>query len=299
MKTQVFLVNFGAPRTAGEVAPFLRGLTGRDAPPEAVEALQERYRAIGGSPLTTITQEQAAALAADTGLPVSCAFRYTSPTLEEAINGCYMSGTERIVFFVMSPFYNSRTVGAYVRTAGTYIPLLPFNPDVVFVHSWYRSDAFRQAWAQRIREHTAARQAEANSAFYLFSAHSLPLSCKGEPYFAQAEETAADIASRLGLPASRWGLAWQSAPASPEEPWMGPSVEEAMDVAAKSTSAIIEVPVGFVSDHLETLYDIDIVHANHAASLGLAFSRVPSLNTYPPFIAACKAVLLERLAQGQ
>ena len=108
--------------------PFLRGLTGRDAPPEAIEALQERYRAIGGSPLATITQEQAAALAADTGLPVSCAFRYTSPTLEEAINGCYMSGMERIVFFVMSPYYNSRTVGAYVRTAGTYIPLLPFTP---------------------------------------------------------------------------------------------------------------------------------------------------------------------------
>ena len=202
----------------------------------------------------------------------------------------------------MSPYYNSRTVGGYVRTVEGYLPFLPYRPEVVFVHSWHGSPAFRQTWAERISAHAASlpgAQAAAKDAFYIFSAHSLPLSCKDEPYAAQIEETASDIAARLGLPASQWAVGWQSAPASPDEPWMGPSVEEVMDGAAKSASAVIEAPVGFVSDHLETLYDIDIVHAGHARSLGLAFSRVPSLNTYPPFMAALKAILMERLGQGR
>jgi ferrochelatase len=303
VKTQVFLVNFGGPRTADDVPLFLRSLTGRDAPPAAIDALKGRYRAIGGgSPLAAITQEQAAKLSADTGFPVACAFRYASPTLEEAINACYRSAAERIVFFVMSPYYNSRTVGGYVRAVEGYLPFLPYRPAVLFVHSWHGSSAFRQAWAERISAHAASlpgAEASAKDAFYIFSAHSLPLSCKEEPYAAQVRETASDIAARLGLPASRWAVGWQSAPASPEEPWMGPSVEEVMDGAAKSASTVIEAPVGFVSDHLETLYDIDIVHAGYARSLGLAFSRVPSFNTYPPFMAALKAVLLERIEAGR
>jgi ferrochelatase len=305
VKTQVFLVNFGAPKTADDVPLFLRSLTGHDAPPEAIDALKGRYRAIGGgSPLAAITEEQAALLSADTGLPVACAFRYASPTLEEAINGCYRSAAERIVFFIMSPYYNSRTVGAYLRTVEGYLPLLPYRPEVVFVHSWHGSPAFRQAWVERVRAHAAQEPGvktgpgAVTDAFYIFSAHSLPLSCKDEPYAAQVQETVSDIAVRLGLPDSRYAVGWQSAPASSEEPWMGPSVEEVMESAAKGAQAIVEIPVGFVSDHLETLYDIDIVHAGRARSLGLAFRRVPSLNTYPPFMAALKAILLERIEAG-
>jgi ferrochelatase len=304
VKTQVFLVNFGGPRTLEDVPLFLRSLTGRDAPPAAVEALTQRYRAIGGcSPLAAITEEQAAILSAGTGVPVACAFRYAPPTIEEAINACYRSKTERIVFFVMSPYHNSRTVGAYMRTVEGYLPFLPYRPEVLFVHSWYESDAFRQAWVERIRDHAASAAraggpGDGKDAFYIFSAHSLPASCKDEPYAAQVEETASDIAARLGLSASSCAVGWQSAPPSSQEPWMGPSVEEVMDAAAKSASAVVEVPLGFVSDHLETLYDIDIVHAGHARSLGLAFSRAPSLNTYQPFMAALMSILLKRIEAG-
>jgi len=292
MKTAVFLVNFGAPRTIDEAGLFLMRLSGREAPKEAVEAVRQRYMAIGGaSPLISITQEQAALLSDATGLPVACAFRYTSPTLEEAVNECYKSGTDRIVFFVMSPYYTSKTVGAYVSAVERYVPLLPYRPETVFIHSWHEEPLFRQAWVKRIGD-----QGGPKDAFYLFSAHSLPVSCKDEPYAGQVEETASYVAGQLGL--SAWALGWQSAPRS-DEPWMGPSVEEVIDRVSREASAIVEIPIGFVSDHLETLYDIDIVHRAYAESKGLAFSRVPSLNSYPAFIAALKAILSDRLGTGR
>ncbi len=272
-------------------------LMGNVAPQAVQEALLDRYRAIGGgSPLSSITQDQAARLADATGrlIPIGCAYRYTSPTLEEQMNECYKSGTERITFFVMSPYYTSRTVGAYINTVETYLSYLSFasyKPEVTFIHSWYAEPLFIDAWVGRIRE-----EARNEEGFYLFSAHSLPQSLRHEPYVSQVEETVAAIAGRLKLPA--YAIGWQSVPRNTDEPWIGPSVEAVIDGITGTTSRVIEIPIGFVSDHLETLYDMDIVHAGYARKKGIAFSRIASLNTYPPFIAALKAILEKHLQRG-
>ena len=298
MKTMVLLVNFGGPATLDDVPLFLRNLTGV-VPPQAVqEALMERYRAIGGgSPLGRITQAQAALLAdaTDHRVPIKCAYRYASPTLEEMINECFKSGMEKIIFFVMSPYYSSRTVGAYMNAVEgylSYFPLASYRPEVAFIHSWCKEPLFIDAWVSRIQEESWREEA-----FYLFSAHSLPQSHRNEPYVSQVEETVAVVAGRLNL--SSYAIGWQSVPPNTDEPWIGPTVETVIDGIAPATSRLMEIPIGFVSDHLETLYDMDIVHARYAGSKGIAFSRVASLNTYPPFIAACKAILETHLQGGQ
>ena len=102
-----------------------------------------------------------------------------------------------------------------------------------------------------------------------------------------------------GDSASAWAIGWQSIPPNTDEPWIGPSVEAVIDGVHRTTSRLIEIPIGFVSDHLETLYDMDIVHAGYAGTKGVAFSRIASLNTYPPFIAACKAILEKHLQGAQ
>ena len=296
MSTTVLLVNFGGPRTLDEVSLFLRNMTGRPMPRDVEEAVSERYRAIGGgSPLAAITEEQAALLTDETGgtFVIKSAFRYTSPSLEERINECYRAGIERIAFLVMSPYYASRTTGVYRTAAENYLAALPYSPEVVFIHSWHDEPRFIDCWVERIRSADPPEKA-----FYIFSAHSLPESLSGEPYRRQVEETSHSVAQRLGLQ-GRYAVAWQSVPQNADVPWMGPSVEATMDSFAGKVSSLVEVPIGFVSDHLETLYDMDIVHRQHALSRGLGFSRIPSLNTYPPFIHALKAVVERHLEAGR
>jgi ferrochelatase len=298
VKTAVFLVNFGGPRTPEEVSLFLRNITGREPPQAAQESLIARYRAIGGgSPLASITEKQAELLSDETGhrFSIRAAFRYSNPTLEEAINECYRSGTEQIVFFVMSPYSTSRTVGGYMSAVEAYLPYfssVSYRPKITFIHGWCREPRFIECWVERIRE-----EAPAGGDFFLFSAHSLPQSLKEEPYTAQVEETVRAVAAGLGL--SDYAIGWQSLPQHTDEPWMGPSVEAVMDRVEKKGARLVEVPIGFVADHLETLYDIDVLHREYALSKGLLFSRIPSLNTYPPFITALRTILEKGLQEGQ
>jgi protoporphyrin/coproporphyrin ferrochelatase len=294
----VLLVNFAAPSTLDEVPVFLRNMTGNNAPQAVQEALVERYRVIGGgSPLKAITQEQADRIGDATGhvIPIGCVYRYSSPTLEEMINECYRSRIERIIFFVMSPYYTSRTVGGYINAVEQYLAYFSvtgYRPDVTFVHSWCGEPLFIDAWVRKIEE-----EAGRKDAFFIFSAHSLPRSLRDEPYVSQVEETVAAVAGRLNI--SAYAVGWQSVPAKTDEPWIGPTVEEVIDKIAGTMPGLMEIPIGFVSDHLETLYDMDIVHAGYARARGLSFSRISSLNTYPPFIAALKSVLDKHLLGGQ
>ncbi len=294
MKTMVLLVNFGGPRTLDEVPDFLRNMTGREVPTDVLDALLDRYQTIGGgSPLAAITDEQAGLLAEETGrrFPVVSAYRYSRPTLEERIDEARTSGVERLVFFVMSPYYTSRTTGNYVKAVEACIGGMTYRPMVTFIHSWYDEPAFIDCWAGRI-----SAESPVGESFYLFSAHSMPQSLAHEPYKSQVEETVRAVATTLRL-VGNYALAWQSVPQRSGEPWMGPSVEEVLDRLQGSVSRVIEVPIGFVSDHLETRYDMDVVHRAYALALGLEFSRIPSLNTYGPFITALAAILEKSLGE--
>lgn len=265
---------------------------GTDMPEGMRKAVEERYRAIGGgSPIAAITEQQAELLSEATGRQweIASAFRYSSPTIEEKINECYAAGIQRIVFLVMSPYYSSRTVGGYMKTVEKYFMFLPYRPHIVFLHSWYHEPLFVESWVQKIRE-----EAPPGECHVIFSAHSLPLSLTGDPYKLQVEETVRRVVQGLGLTHDH-SLGWQSVPPSADEPWIEPSVESVIDQVAGKTPRLVEVPIGFVTDHLETLYDIDILHRTYAERKGLAFSRVSSLNTYPPFIAALKTIVEQGL----
>jgi protoporphyrin/coproporphyrin ferrochelatase len=296
MKTAVLLINFGGPRTLEEVPLFLKRMMGREAPTPVLEALLQRYEAIGGgSPLAEITEEQARLLSEQTGdrFLIASAFRFSNPTIEEMIDQYCNSGVERIVFFIMSPFYTSKTAGTAIRTAQEHIEQFDSPPQAVFVHSWYGEPLFLEAWKAKILEEAAGEEA-----FYLFTAHSLPQSLSEEPYAGQIDETVRSLAQGLGL-GDNHALGWQSVPARVNEPWIGPSVESLIDMLWGRTKRLIEIPVGFVSDHLETLYDMDIAHRNYAEARGFQFSRISSLNIYPPYIAALKSILMKSLEEDQ
>jgi protoporphyrin/coproporphyrin ferrochelatase len=289
MKTSVVLVNFGGPRSLDEVPRFLTALMKRPVSPAIERGAIARYSAIGGgSPLASITEDQARLLqqGSEELFSVRAAFGFSHPSIEETIDECCASGTERIAFLVMSPFYSSRTVGVYMNLVEGYRQRAACRPAIVFIHSWYRYPLFIESWVNRIKE-----QAMPHGAFYIFSAHSLPEALAREPYKLQVEETAKAVAAGLGITESTYAVGWQSAPAGKGEPWIGPATEAVMDTLAGKYTDLIEVPLGFVSDHLETLYDIDIVHRRHAMGMGLRFHRVPSLNTYPSFIEALRALV--------
>jgi ferrochelatase len=294
-KTAVLLVNFGGPRSIGEVPQFMRSLTGRQLPPAVEQQAIERYRLIGGrSPLPAMAEEHARLLAAAMGdqFPVRPAFKYSHPSIEESINECRSEKVERILFFIMTPFYTSRTVGNYVQTAEGYLRSLSYHPDVLFIHSWYKEPLFIECWTRKIKE-----EASFPDAFYLFSAHSLPNALSDEPYKAQIAETVETLVRELHL--SHYGLGWQSVPVNATEPWISPTVETVLDeVAVRQFRNVVQVPIGFVTDHMETLYDIDIVHKTYAAAKGLSHRRVACLNTDPLFIETLKRILSRALQEA-
>jgi len=241
-----------------------------------------------------MAEEHARLLAAATGgqFIVRPTFKYSHPSIEESINECRSDHVERIFFFIMTPFYTSRTAGNYIATAEGHLKSLPYHPEVFFIHSWYKEPLFIECWTRRITE-----EASFPDAFYLFSAHSLPKALADEPYKAEIEETVETVAGRLRLP--HYGLGWQSVPAHVTEPWIEPTVEAVLDeVAAKHFRTVVQVPIGFVTDHMETLYDIDIVHRKYAALKGLSHHRVSALNTDPLFIEMLKRVLSHSLQEG-
>lgn len=294
-KTAVLLVTFGGPCSVEDVPRFMRSLMGCEPSSAVTKQVGDRYSQIGGcSPLPAITEEQARLLekATDRQFTVRAAFKYSPPSIEERINECFETQVERIVFFMMSPFYTSRTVGNYVATAEGCFKWLPYHPETLFIHSWYNEPLFIKCWVEKIRSEAYYP----DNAFYLFSAHSLPKTLLDEPYVSEIQQTVEAIAGELHL--AHYGLGWQSVPRNAGEPWIEPMCEQVIDeVARKKITKLVQVPVGFTADHLETLYDIDIVHKKHAGVRGLTHYRISSLNTDPLFIAALKQILLRSIQE--
>ena len=292
MKTAVILVTLGGPRSPEEIPEFIKHFIGRELPPPAMKAIIERYRLIGGfSPLARITEEQAAALGEALGEDYLCvpAFRHSRPFIEDVLESTAELGMARIIVLLLSPYYTSVTTGNYIDVAKKQIAKSSLSVPVDFIHSWYQEPLFIESWVEQIRRDSFDEQA-----FYLFSAHSLPLKFSGEPYRRQIEETVALVVSRAGL--QNHALGWQSIPNNVQEPWITPTVEEKIEaIAAAGFKSIIQVPIGFTADHIETLYDIDIIHRQCAVEKGLSFRRVSSLNAGALFINALKKVVTHNL----
>ncbi|MEI7671431.1 MAG: ferrochelatase [Deltaproteobacteria bacterium] len=292
MKTGVILVTLGGPRSTEEIPEFIKHFIGRELPPPAMKAIIERYRLIGGfSPLARITEEQANALGGALGEDYLCvpAFRHSRPFIEDVLESTAALGMARIIVLLLSPYYTSVTTGNYIDVAKKQIEKSSLSVPVDFIHSWYQEPLFIESWVEQIRRDSFDEQA-----FYLFSAHSLPMKFASEPYRGQIEETVALVASRAGI--QNHALGWQSIPNNVQEPWITPTVEEKIEaIAAAGFKGIIQVPIGFTADHIETLYDIDIIHRQYAVEKGLSFRRVPSLNAGTPFINALKKVVTHNL----
>jgi len=286
--TAIILIALGGPRSLDEVGPFMAAFMGRPAPPPVIQAVVERYRLIGGkSPLPELVQSQAAALEKmlGNGYRVYEGFRYSYPTVADSYERAIRDGAQRVIALSMSPFATEVTTGAYRGAceglgSGATCPL--------FIASWHNNPLFIEAWAEKVRIGldqfpTTLRDRVA----VIFTSHSIPLRYinAGDPYKKQVEEAVHLVVGRTAL--TVWRIAWQSKGARATEPWIEPEVEPTLDrLSQEGCRAVLEVPIGFTCDHMETLYDIDIVHRAHAKMLGIEFVRAESLNTSPLFINA-------------
>jgi ferrochelatase len=274
-----------------EVEPFLRALMeGRQVTDRQIEAVKERYRLIGGgSPLKSITDTQAKGLElalnrSNPSYRVFTGMRYTEPSIEHAVERILSLGIRDIIALPLSPYYNSASTGKYIQRLEQAVAGRDLN--IKIVKSYNTNPFFIKAIAQAIQ----VSLKDVDNPFIIFSAHSLTVTtAKADGYVEQLDQTLKLILKDLSLP--EYALAFQSRGMSGGD-WLGPDVKDIMDMCAKNKKKnIVIVPYGFVSDHVETLYDIDIVYRRYAGSLGLNFVRTPSLNTSELFIQALEDVV--------
>jgi protoporphyrin/coproporphyrin ferrochelatase len=295
--TAIILIALGGPRSLDEVGPFMAAFMGRPAPPPVVSAVTERYTLIGGrSPLPELVKAQAVALERELGKDhrVYEGFRYSSPAVAESFDRAVKEGAGRVIGLSMSPFATEVTTGAY---QSAFEPLGPGDIGKTFIASWHDNPLFINAWQEHVFQGLKRFwTGDQKHVVVIFTSHSIPVRyiTAGDPYQRQVEETVKLIVDKLGI--KNWRVAWQSKGARATEPWLGPEVEPVLNaIAQEGYKAVLEVPVGFTCDHMETLYDIDIVHRAHAKKLGLAFERAESLNTAPLFIKALADVVKKSL----
>jgi len=283
--TAVLLMAYGTPRHPEEIEAYYTDIRrGRPPTPEALADLVARYDAIGGiSPLAQLTEAQRDALQAalDERAPdtyrVDLGLKHADPKIEEATEALLADGAERIVGLVLAPHYSSYSIGQYLGRARAVAE--PAGVPVGGVDSWATEPAFIDFISADLERRL---EAVPTGSRVLFTAHSLPqrIIDGGDPYPDELRATAVAVAERLGLEEGRdWSIAWQSAGRTPE-PWIGPDILEVIDSLADAGSVpgVVVSAVGFVADHLEVLYDLDIEAANRAAARGLAFARTACVN---------------------
>jgi ferrochelatase len=284
VKTAVVLMAYGSPTRPEDIPAYLEDIRGgRPVRPEAVAELAERYRRIGGSsPLNEITERQRAALEHDLGVPVYVGMKHWTPRIADAVDRALEEGAERIVGLVLAPHYSGISIGGYRDRLEDGVGS---RAELVMIESWHDHKPFVEILAERVGE---------TDAHVVFTAHSLPARIldQGDPYKDQLLETSRLVAERAGV--ASWSFAFQSA--SPTgEPWLGPDIlEELDDLYARGVRKVLVAPVGFVSDHLEILWDIDVEAREKADELGLELDRIESLNDAPEFARAL-SVLVEQV----
>ena len=274
LRTAVILMAYGSPDRAEDIPAYFSDIrSGRPVRPEAVAELVERYRRIGGSPLNEIAEAQRAALQTELGLPVHVGMKHWRPWIADAVEEALAGGTERLVGLVLAPHYSRLSIGGYRERLER---ALAGRAELVFVESWHDHPPYLDVLARRVR---------GTDAHVVFTAHSLPerILAEGDPYRDQLLETADLVARRAGL--ARWSFAFQSE--SPTgEPWLGPDVLVELDsLHAAGVRKVLIAPIGFVSDHLEILWDLDVEAREKAAALGLELDRIRSLNADPAFVS--------------
>jgi protoporphyrin/coproporphyrin ferrochelatase len=297
-KSAILLLAHGSPDSPADIPEFMKRVTGgRPVPDAVIKEVTHRYSLIGKSPLTGITMQQAEALQAKLGLPVYVGMRNWKPLIGDAVRQIVESGINKIVAICLAPQNSSTSVGLYRKVLADERNL---GLSVQFVESWHDHPLLVQAFAERLEPVWRQASAEIGTALpVIFTAHSVPMRTiqAGDPYEKQAKETAQLVARRItGLTPALQHFAFQSQGMT-GGPWLGPTVETVMlEQKRQGHKGVVIAPIGFVCDHVEVLYDIDISFRQFAHEQQLKLWRPESLNTSPTFVAALAEVASRRMA---
>jgi ferrochelatase len=302
----VLLMAYGGPASIDELPGYLADIRdGRVTTPEVLREITRNYEAIGGrSPITELTMQQARGIAEALGsiagsarFRVYAGMRHWAPWIEDTIGQMSADGITRAVSMVLAPHYSGMSIARYQSRISQGLDMYHAAIDFAHIDSYHTAPGLIDVLAARVQEGLDRfTPNERDSAHVVFSAHSLPVRImrNGDPYDAQVHETAALIAARAGIAPERWSWSYQSAGRSPE-PWLGPTYPAHLeDLASRGIRNIVSVPVGFVCDHVEILYDIDIDAQRVAASLGMHLERPPSLNADPGFVKQLATLISDR-----
>ena len=290
----VLLIAFGGPTAPQEIRPFLEIVTrGRGIPAERLEEVAHHYEQMPGSrsPLTELTFAQARgleqALAREgPALPVFVGMRNWHPFLHETLAEMAGKGARRALAVILSPLRSEASWERYMRDVADARARVAGAPEVEFAPAWFEHPRFVAAVADRARAAIdEVRQADRASAQLVFTAHSVPVAMAGvSPYVSDLTAASRAVAGRLGHP--RWSIAYQSRSGSPREPWLEPDVTAVLRLlAADREPHAVVVPIGFVCDHVEVLYDLDVEARRVAEAAGITFHRAAAVNDHPEFIA--------------
>ncbi len=286
MKRAVLLLAHGAPERVEDVESYLSFVRGgRPGNPQVVEEVRHRYAAIGGaSPLLCWTRSQAAALERLLGTPVFFGMRNWHPFIRETMDQVRESGAERVAAVCLAPQFSELSVGLYIKRTEEAKRDAGVNGEFVWARSYHDEPLLVEAFAERLRPLVMP------SRRLLLTAHSLPEKAlaNGDPYDRETRATAAAVAARAGV--ADYDFAYQSQGMTNDR-WLGPTVESFLDrYAGQGIREVIVDPIGFVCDHVEILYDIDIQFREYAAARGITLVRPESLNDSPTFTAALAEV---------
>jgi ferrochelatase len=297
----VVLATFGSAVTADDVPAYMASVRGgREASADLIDEFRRRYNLIGRSPLIDITHEQAHALQAllDAEMGAGEALvvpgmLHSEPSLASALDAVHAGGARRIVVVVLAPQYSPIILAGYERAVATWSAAHP-EVDAHIAGAWHLMPQWIEALAERVTEALDRLDPSVRDTIpIIFTAHSLPRPVvdRDPGYITQLHDTATSVACALDLDASRWSFAYQSAGHTPEE-WLTPDVKDLFPgFRDAGVTEVLIVPLQFLADHLEILYDIDIAAQEEAVEAGITMHRIALPNTQPKFIRALAAVV--------
>ncbi len=301
-KKAVFILAYGSPTNIDDMPYYLSDIRGgRPMSQEFIDEFKRRYSIIGGSPLTRLTYRQAHSIGHELqrrglDLPVYLGMRHWSPRIKDAVGQMHLHGIEEAVAIVMSPHYSKMSIGKYWDNINQAQEFHGSNIKFSLVDSWYRQPKFLEAVENHVRAGLEKFSPDVRDGVkVVFSAHSLPERLKkmGDPYDEQLQDNAKIVAERLGN--IDWMFSYQSA-AETGEPWLGPQIEDVVvNLSKEGYKQVLVAPIGFVCDHVEILFDIDVETKEITDGLGLQLERIDSMNSTPRFIESVVDAIAEKL----
>ena len=293
----VLMIGFGGPTRADEVRPFLDNvLRGRPIPRERYEEVAHHYDLLGGrSPYNDLTMRQAAALRAElekkgAHIPVEAGMRNWKPYVGDAMRALADGGARRVLGFIMAAHRSEASFERYQTTVEDARAQLGARaPEVAYPQPWHDHPLFTTAVASRAREaYSRLEFPERRRARLIFTAHSIPLAmANAGPYVEQLTQSARIVSAELGI--DTWQFAYQSRSGNPRDAWLEPDIKDT--IRSLDAKSAVVVPIGFLCDHVEVLYDLDIEAAQVARDAGIRMERAPTVGDHPLFIEMMASIV--------